>query len=153
MNDHPMKLPEEAVREGVVNPPTRLFILLIGTWIIGSLHPLPETLYNLAAGPQTNGDWTWVHNPRYVDFNLLPILGTFDSLSLLVSAPISIWCVVMSVYDHHSWKKVTLLSGLTTLSMLSIDERVGASDIFGASALQLIFVGIFVYLIKPLRKD
>lgn len=38
-----MKTSEDAVNDAVVNPASRLMILLFGTWLVGALYPIPET--------------------------------------------------------------------------------------------------------------
>src|SRR5689334_7062897 len=117
-----MKNPEDAVNDAVVNPASRLMILLFGTWLVGALYPIPETIYYLIRGPVTDGNWGWTHTPQWFDFRFVPLLGSFVSKTVLVSGPMALFCVVCSALDRWSWRKITSLSALCTLSMNALED-------------------------------
>jgi hypothetical protein len=117
-----MKTQEEAVNDAVVNPASRLLILLFGTWLIGCLYPIPETVFCLIRGPEIHGDWTVIHTPQWFDFQFLPVLRSIFSKTVLVSGPVALFCVVCSALDRWSWRKVTTLSSLSTLSMNTLED-------------------------------
>jgi hypothetical protein len=116
-----MKYAEDAVSEGVVNPLSRLIVLFFGTWLIASLHPIPETTFKIITRIYKNGDWSVILRREWFDFGFFPILGCLFSKTFLVSGPIALFCVFCSAMDRWEWRKVTLLSGLSNLTMCVLD--------------------------------
>ena len=97
-------------------------VLLFGTWLIGGLHPIPETIYYWFRGPvETGSDSWWLHTPQWFEFEFLPVMGAMGKTAL-VSGPISVFCVVCSALDRWNWVKVTALSGISTFAMLMVHE-------------------------------
>ena len=147
-----MKTPEEAVNDAVVNPVSRLMILLFGTWLVGSLYPIPETIFCLIRGPEIHGNWSWTHTPRWIDFLFVPVLGSLVSKTVLVSGPIALFCVVCSALDRWSWRKVTALSSLSTLSMNVLEDWADDTGWLALTLYQALLVGLFLVTIRPLRQ-
>ena len=148
-----MKTPEEAVNDAVVNPASRLMILLFGTWLVGSLYPMPETIICLIRGPEIHGDWSVTHTPRWFDFRFVPVLGSLVSKTVLVSGPIAIFCVVCSALDRWSWRKVTALSSLSTLSMNVLEDWADDTGWLALTLYQALLVALFLVTIRPLRQS
>jgi hypothetical protein len=150
-----MKTVEDAVNDAVINPLSRLIILLFGTWLIGSLYPIPEAIFNLIRGIYKDGDFTVIDEVRWFDFDFepIPVLGALFSETALVSGPIAVFCVVCSALDRWTWWKVTLLSGLSTFSMRILqtwpDYGVGWLSLTLA---QLLIVGLILLVFRPLRE-
>lgn len=65
-----MKTPEDAVNDAVTHPISRLMILLIG-----SLQPIPETIYGLIVRPEEFHEHWWEGVTRWFDFEFIPVLG------------------------------------------------------------------------------
>jgi hypothetical protein len=148
-----MKTSEETIGDGVINPFSRLLILLFGSWMMGSLYPIPETVYYLIVGPQPHGAGMVIHTPRWLDFQFLPVLGSLFSDTVLVSGPVAVFCVVCSALDRWDWKKVTLLSGLSTTSMNILESWPAPSTSWITLTLaQLLLVGIFLLMLR-LKRD
>jgi hypothetical protein len=148
-----MKTSEETISDGIINPLSRLMILLFGSWLIGSLYPVPETVYNLIVGPLQHDDWTATQNPRFFDFQFLPVLGSLASKTVLVSGPVAVFCVVCSALDRWDWKKVTLLSGLSTLSMCMLESWPDRTTSWVILTLaQLLILSLFFVIIRPLKE-
>lgn len=148
-----MKTPEDGVNDAVMNPPARLMILLFGTWLIGSMHPIPVTVYYLIHGPvRTGANSSWENVPQWFDFQFLPVLGAMASKTVLVSGPISVFCIVCSALDRWNWKKVTALSGISTFAMLMLDEWTHYDESWITLTLMhfAIMIGM-VTIIRPLR--
>lgn len=139
-----MQTPEAAVNDAVVNPLSRLMILLFGTWLIGSLHPIPETIFYL--------DSFGSHTPKWFEFQFLPIFGAFAGNTVLVSGPIAIFCIVCSAFDRWSWKKTTTLSGISTFSMLMLEDWDFGAHWTVLTLMQLLIVGGVVLICRPLRE-
>ena len=147
-----MKYSEEAINDGVFNPVIRLLILLFGTWLIGSLYPIPETIYHLIRGPEKTWYGSVVHTPQWFDFQFLPVLGAFNSKTALVSAPIAFFCIVCSALDRWSWQKVTALSCLSTFSMNILDDLASQSDWMLLTLFQALIVTLLVMAIRTFRQ-
>jgi len=63
-----------------------------------------------------------IHTPQWFDFQFLPVLRSIFSKTVLVSGPVALFCVVCSALDRWSWRKVTTLSSLSTLSMNTLED-------------------------------
>jgi hypothetical protein len=148
-----MKTSEDAVNDAVVNPASRLMILLFGTWLVGALYPIPETIYYLIRGPETHGNWSWTHTPQWFDFQFVPLLGSFASKTVLVSGPIALFCVVCSALDRWSWRKVTTLSALSTLSMNALEDWARDAGWLPLTLYQALIVTLLLVTIRPLRQS
>jgi hypothetical protein len=147
-----MKTPEEAVNEAVINPASRLMILLFGTWLVGSLYPIPETVFWLIRGPQVYGNLTVYHNLDWCEFDFIPIIGSIFSKTFLVSGPIALFCVLCSALDRWSWRKVTALSSLSTLSMNALDDWSRDADWMTLTLYQALIMLLVLVLVPPLRQ-
>jgi hypothetical protein len=147
-----MKTPEAAVNDAVVNPASRLMILLFGTWLIGSLYPIPETVFCLIRGPVVHGYWTVTHTPRWLDFRFVPVIGTLFSKTFLVSGPIALFCVVCSALDRWDWRKVTGLSALSTLSMNVLEDWADDEGWITLTLYQALIVTLLLVIVRALRQ-
>ena len=147
-----MKTPENAVNDAVVNPASRLMILLFGTWLVGALYPIPKTIFYLIRGPETHGNRSWTYTPQWFDFRFVPVLGSFVSETVLVSGPIALFCVVCSALDRWSWRKVTALSALTTLSMNALEDWADDTGWMTLTLYQALIVTLLLVTIRPLRQ-
>ncbi len=147
-----MKTPEDAVNDAVVNPASRLMILLFGTWLVGALSPIPETIFYLIRGPETHCNWSWTHTPQWFDFRFVPVLGGFVSETVLVSGPIALFCIVCSALDRWSWRKVTALSALSTLSMNALVDWADDAGWMTLTLYQALIVTLLFVIIRPLRQ-
>ena len=148
-----MKAPEDAVNDAVIHPLSRLMILLFGTWLIGSLHRIPETVYSLIVGTwrQAHDHW-WDGVGEWLNFEFLPVLGAMASKTALVSGPISVFCIVCSALDRWSWKKVTALSGISTFAMLMVDHWSYDTDWLTRTLFHLAIMTLVVTVVRPLRE-
>ncbi len=149
-----MKNPEDAVNEAMIHPISRVLVLLSGTWMIGSLHPIPETVYYLVRGSVELGtnSW-WHHQAEWFDFRFIPVLGDMGGKTALVSGPISVFCFVCSALDRWHWAKATALSGISTFFMLTVDDWAPYGT--GWIRLTLVHFAIMVLVItviRPLRE-
>jgi hypothetical protein len=149
-----MKTPEDAVSDAVVHPLSRLMILLFGTWLIGSLHPIPETVYYLIRGPVQTGPNSYSgHTPEWFEFYFLPVLGGMVSKTALVSGPISVFCIVCSALDRWNWLKVTMLSGISTFAMLMVVSWAPYNASWIPLTLaHLAIMALVIIVIRPLRQ-
>lgn len=147
-----MKTAEEAVNDAVVNPASRLMILLFGTWLVGSLYPTPETIFCLIRGPEIHENWSMTHIPRWFDFRFVPVVGSIFSKTVIVSGPIAIFCVICSALDRWSWRKVTALSSLSTLSMNVLEDWADDASWMMLTLYQALIVGLVLVIIRPLKQ-
>ena len=147
-----MKTLEDAVNDAVVNPPSRLMILLFGTWLVGALYPIPETIFHLIRGPEIGEGWSRTHIPQWIDFRFVPLLGSFVSQTVLVSGPISLFCIVCSGLDRWEWRKVTALSAVATLSMNVLEDWPDDSGWIILTLFQALIVTLLFVTIRPLRQ-
>lgn len=147
-----MKTAEEAVKDAVVNPPSRLMILLFGTWLIGSLYPIPETIFHLIRGPESDGNSGWTDISQWFDFQFVPVLGSLFGKTALVSGPIAVFCVVCSAMDWWDWRKVTLLSSISTLSMNVLEDWADDATWMTLASYQMLIVTLLLLAVPPLRQ-
>lgn len=147
-----MKTSEDAVNDAVVNPASRLMILLFATWLVGAFYPTPETIFHLIRGPEIGENWSRTHTPRWLDFRFVPLLGSFVSQTVLVSGPIALFCVVCSALDRWSWRKVTALSCLSTLSMNILEDWPDEASWVSLTIYQALILALLLAIIPPLRQ-
>ena len=147
-----MKTSEDAVNDAVVNPASRLMILLFGTWFVGALYPIPETIFHLIRGPEIGENWSRTHTPQWFDFRFVPVLGSFVSQTVLVSGPVALFCVVCSALDRWSWRKVTALSCLSTLSMNVLEDWPDGANWMTLTLFQALILALLFVTIRPLRE-
>lgn len=146
-----MKASENAIQDGIVNPLGRLAILFFGTWLIGAVYPVPETIYHLVIGPQSFGNVTITHGLRWFDFRFIPILSAFISETFLVSGPTGLFCIVCSAMDRWDWRKVTALSGFSTFSMLILETTVRDSSWMIMTGYQALATVLILILLRQFR--
>lgn len=148
-----MKTSEDAVNDAVINPASRLMILLFGTWLVGALYPIPETIFHLIRGPEIGENWSRTHTPQWFDFRFVPLLGSFVSQTVLVSGPIALFCVVCSALDRWDWRKVTVLSALSTLSMNALEDWADDAGWITLTLYQALIVTLLFVIVRPLRQS
>jgi hypothetical protein len=146
-----MRTPENAVNDAVVHPPTRLLILLFGTWLVGALYPIPAIIIHLISGPEVGESLIWTPTPQWFDFRFVPLLGSILSPTVLVSAPLAIFCVVCSALDRWSWRKVTVLSALSTFSMNALEHWAADSGWIMLTLCQALIVALLLVTIRPFQ--
>lgn len=120
-----MKTSEDAVNEALIHPVARVLILLAGTWLIGALHPIPETIYGLIMRRAEYGHEHWWEGALdWLDFEFVPVGSSMAGKTALISGPIAVFCFVCSALDRWDWKKTTALSGISTFFMLMLENWV-----------------------------
>lgn len=149
-----MKLPEDAVNEGMLRPISRLLALLFVTWLVGGFYPIPEKLCGLLFDPNSRGIWGLFDVVGWFDWRFIPTVANFSGMTVVVSGPVAVFCVVCSAMDRGNWIKVTALLALSTFTMLAVEEwDDGETNWLTASVCQGLFVFILFAVLRPLRAD
>jgi hypothetical protein len=149
-----MKLPENAVNEGLLRPVSRLMALLFVTWLVGGFYPVPEMLCGLLFDPNSRGIWGVLDVVGWFDGRFIPAVAGFSGKTVVVSGPVAVFCLVCSAMDRGNWIKVTALLALSTFTMLAMEEwDDGETNWLTASVCQGLFVFILFAILHPLRSD
>lgn len=147
-----MKLPEDAVNEGLSRPISRLMALLFVTWLVGGFYPIPDKLCGLLFGPTSPGIWSLFDVYGWFDGRFIPVVVNFSGTTVVVSGPLAVFCVVCSAMDRGNWIKITALLALSTFTMLAVEEwDDGEASWLAASVCQGFFVFILFVTLRPLR--
>lgn len=140
-----MKSSEQAISEGFFNPPSRLILLFVASYIAGIFYPPPQTVFHLIKGPTVEGNTTTIHTPDFVDLAVMPfILSPFAGSSML-AFPVSVFCIVISALDRWKVEHVTALGAASTFSMgFAWDVasgRIGELTVYALST--IVLMGIY----------
>lgn len=146
-----MNTPEQAIREGVLNPISRVFLLLAVSYIIGIFHPLPEDIFYWITGPRVYENMTWEHVPKFVDPKILPVICAFFSDTVWASGPISIFCILCSSFDRWSWLKTTILGGYSTFLIYLLESWEPKINWLSQTGIYSLLILLLFAIVRPMR--
>ncbi|MEM9478789.1 MAG: hypothetical protein AAGA58_03910 [Verrucomicrobiota bacterium] len=136
-----MKLPEQGITEGFVNPWTRVFLLFVVSYFVGIFYPLPEKVFFFIK------DWplgSSFYPSDCVDFHVLPFLEAPFSVAWFIASPISFACIVCSAMDRWTVIHTTSLGAASTFSLHFAHDL---ADLYDSALAEVIIYAIAVLVL------
>jgi|GEM_PF-3988341 len=112
-----MRTPEQAVFDGVSRPWFRILFLFIIAYIVGIFHEVPWRMLD-QLNLLDNYNFSWRNRDSgWLDLQVYPFIASPFHSSGLLAFPLSIICIVCSIFDRWNISHTTALGAAVTFAM------------------------------------